>query len=108
MTVFLSNYVFPAVYYEYTLLDCVNKFSAVFMAPRDKEDMALDRIFHIQPWYTILQRWIIKHGRHEKTVNMKTKKQKTRSYRSFVFMPQKIYEECVLRFSSNYVVLATY
>ena len=37
------------------------------MAPRDKEDMALDGTFHIQPWYTIFQRWIIKHGRHEKT-----------------------------------------
>ena len=27
------------------------------MALRDKEDMALDGIFQIQPWYTILQRW---------------------------------------------------
>ena len=52
MAVFLSNYVFPAVYYEYTLLDCVNKFSAaflkfgisVFMAPRDKEDYGIPYI----------------------------------------------------------------
>ena len=47
------------------------------MAPRDKEDMALDGIFRIQPWYTILQRWIIKHGRHEKNDKYKNKKKQT-------------------------------
>ena len=48
------------------------------MAPRDKEDMALDGTFHIQLWYTIFQRWIIKDGRHEKTVyeNKKTNNKK--------------------------------
>ena len=76
------------------------------MAPRDKEDMALDGIFHIQPWYTILQRWIIKHGRHEKTVKQKNKQQEAIGV--LYSCHKKIYEECVLRFSSNYVVLATY
>ena len=98
MAVFLSNYAFPAVYYEYTLLDCVNKFTAAFLkfwdfciygTERDKEDMALDGIFHIQPWYTILQRWIIKHGRHEKMVSMKTKKQTTRSYQFSIHATKK-------------------
>ena len=31
MAVYLSNYVFPAVYCEYALLDCVSKFSAAFI-----------------------------------------------------------------------------